>query len=185
MRTLSHALFCCLVLGLSSFALAKDPASDTPKENIASQIIGHWGVNAEKTKAAMAKQIEGTDDENEKDELAAMAAMVAEMQKQVVLEFRDDKAIAYTEDGKEPATFAIEEEDLASGKFVMLVKPDDEDEEQKLSCRLQGDDLRMTMAEALMIVHWERLGTKKAKKRIKKILEEAEADQEEEDPEEE
>lgn len=184
MRTLSHALFYFILFGISSLALAKNPASDTPQGSIATNIVGYWGVNAEKTKAAMAKKIEKAE-EDEKVALEEMAAMVAEMQQQVVLEFRDDKAIAYTEDGEEPATFRVEEEDLANGKFVMLVKPDDEDDEQKLSCRLQGDDLRMTMPGAPMVVLWERLGSKKAKQRIQKILENAEEDQDEEDPEEE
>ncbi len=169
MRTLIPSLlFASLIFGSSGLVQGKNPEADIAKKDVASQLVGYWGVNVNKTKEGLAKAAEEAGVEA-KEELESATEMITEMADKIVLQFTAKaKAIGYTEDGKEPASFKIVNEDPATGNFTMeIVEDGDEDEDTNVAiCRLQADDFRMTMEGEKMIIHFQRLSKKVAKKRI-------------------
>ena len=174
MKKLLNIVLASTLLGSFSLASAKNTAGEAADAKMATQITGHWGGNLEATKKALTAAAEGQGEEAQEG-LKFMIGMMTEMADKLVLHFTDKgKAIAYTNEGKEPADFKITKEDASTGEFTLVVTEKGDEDENIMSCRLKHGDLRMTMDGDEMIVHFERLKTKVAKERIKKILAEAE-----------
>ena len=175
-RPLSTLLIAALTLGFSCLGTAKnvpgEGAEAGAKKFIAEQLLGYWMFDTKKTLAAMTKAAlkEAGIDELDEKQRKEMEEQVAEMAKELVLEFKPDgAATAHEEDGPEDAKHKILKPDEATGKFEMSVDHGGGDDGNSAKCLIEGDHLRFMPDDVEMQIHLKRLTKAQAKKQIAKI----------------
>jgi hypothetical protein len=149
-----------------SFALA--PAGNA-QDAVAKGLKGYWSIDKAKMIEAAVAEAEASGSKFEGPEAEMAKKMIGMMAEMVVVHFQDGgKVTAFTPEGPDEATYAIEVTDAKAGVFKLtLDAPDEEPKTGK--AKITGDKMELQMDDDPQTMHMVRVSDTDAEARKKKI----------------